>query len=106
MRTVKSRCMRFEQLRHEVVLANVELIRRGLVVYTFGNASGISREEGLVVIKPSGVPFEDLTPERMVVTDLDGRVVDGELRPSSDLDTHIVLYKALPDIGGVVHTHS
>jgi L-ribulose-5-phosphate 4-epimerase len=98
--------MRLEKLRHEVLLANVELIRRGLVVYTFGNASGISREEGMVVIKPSGVPFEELTPDRMVITDLDGRVVEGDLRPSSDLDTHVVLYKALPDIGGVVHTHS
>jgi L-ribulose-5-phosphate 4-epimerase len=98
--------MRLEALRREVLEANLELIRRNLVIYTFGNASGISREEGLVAIKPSGVPFDELTPENMVLTDLDGRVVEGKLRPSSDLDTHIVLYKAFPGIGGVVHTHS
>jgi len=98
--------MRLEALRREVLEANLELIRRNLVIYTFGNASGISREEGLVAIKPSGVPFDQLTPESMVLTDLDGRVVEGNLRPSSDLDTHIVLYKAVPSIGGVVHTHS
>ncbi len=98
--------MSLEALRREVLEANLELIRRNLVIYTFGNASGISREDGLVVIKPSGVPFGDLTPENMVVTDLDGRVVEGKLRASSDLDTHIVLYKAFPGIGGVVHTHS
>jgi L-ribulose-5-phosphate 4-epimerase len=98
--------MRLEALRREVLEANLELIRRNLVIYTFGNASGIWREEGLVAIKPSGVPFDELTPESMVLTDLDGRVVEGRLRPSSDLDTHIVLYKAFPGIGGVVHTHS
>ena len=98
--------MRLEALRREVLEANLELIRRNLVIYTFGNASGISREEGLVAIKPSGVPFDELTPESMVLTDLDGRVVEGKLRPSSDLDTHIVLYKAFSGIGGVVHTHS
>src|SRR5438309_51528 len=98
--------MRLEALRREVLEANLELIRRNLVIYTFGNASGISREDGLVVIKPSGVPFDELTPETMVLADLDGRVVEGSLRPSSDLDTHIVLYKAFPSIGGVVHTHS
>ena len=98
--------MRLEALRREVLEANLELIRRNLVIYTFGNASGISREEGLVAIKPSGVPFDELTPGSMVLADLDGRVVEGRLRPSSDLDTHIVLYKAVPEIGGVVHTHS
>ncbi len=98
--------MSLDALRREVLEANLELIRRNLVIYTFGNASGISREDGLVVIKPSGVPFDELTPESMVVADLDGRVVEGKLRPSSDLDTHIVLYKAFPGIGGVVHTHS
>ena len=98
--------MRLEALRREVLEANLELIRRNLVIYTFGNASGISREDGLVAIKPSGVPFDELTPESMVLTDLDGRVVEGGLRPSSDLDTHIVLYKAFPGIGAVVHTHS
>lgn len=98
--------MQLKALRQEVLEANLELIRKNLVIYTFGNASGISREHGLVVIKPSGVDFDKLTPESMVVTDLDGRVVEGNLRPSSDLATHIVLYRALADIGGVVHTHS
>ncbi len=98
--------MKLEELRNEVLEANLELIRRGLVIYTFGNASGISREDGWVVIKPSGVPFEDLTPEDMVITDLDGKLIEGEFKPSSDLDTHIEIYKAFPDVGGVVHTHS
>jgi L-ribulose-5-phosphate 4-epimerase len=95
-----------ELLREEVLEANLELVRRGLVLYTFGNASGISRDEGLVVIKPSGVPYEKMKPEHLVVTDLQGRVVEGNLRPSSDLPTHIALYNAFPHIGGVVHTHS
>lgn len=95
-----------ELLREEVLEANLELVRRGLVLYTFGNASGISRNEGLVVIKPSGVPYEKMKPEHLVVTDLQGRVVEGDLRPSSDLPTHIALYNAFPHIGGVVHTHS
>jgi L-ribulose-5-phosphate 4-epimerase len=94
------------QLRAEVLEANLELVRRGLVLYTFGNASGILREEGLVVIKPSGVPYEKMTPEDLVVTDLDGKIVEGSLRPSSDLPTHLVLYKTFTEIGGVVHTHS
>ena len=94
------------QLREEVLEANLELVRRGLVLYTFGNASGISRAEGLVVIKPSGVPYDEMRPEHLVVTDLDGKIVEGELRPSSDLPTHLVLYKAFPKIGGVAHTHS
>lgn len=93
-------------LRAEVYEANIELVRRGLVVYTFGNASGISRKDGLVVIKPSGVDYGQLTPEDLVVTDLEGRVVEGKLRPSSDLPTHIGLYRAFPEIGGVAHTHS
>lgn len=95
-----------ERLREEVLEANLELVRRGLVLYTFGNASGMARDEGLVVIKPSGVPYEQMKPERLVVTDLEGKVIDGELRPSSDLPTHLALYKAFPHIGGVVHTHS
>jgi L-ribulose-5-phosphate 4-epimerase len=95
-----------QSLREEVLEANLELVRRGLVLYTFGNASGISRESGLVVIKPSGVPYEKMKPEHLVVTDLEGKTVGGELRPSSDLATHLVLYKAFPEIGGVVHTHS
>jgi L-ribulose-5-phosphate 4-epimerase len=93
-------------LREEVLEANLELVRRGLVLYTFGNASGISREQGLVAIKPSGVPYEKLQPEDMVITDLQGRVVDGDLRPSSDLPTHIALYQHFPKVGGVAHTHS
>lgn len=95
-----------EALRSEVLEANLELVRRGLVLYTFGNASGISHENGLVAIKPSGVPYEKMTPDDMVITDLDGRIVEGGLRPSSDLDTHLALYRAFPSIGGVVHTHS
>jgi L-ribulose-5-phosphate 4-epimerase len=95
-----------EQLRAEVYEANLELVRRGLVLYTFGNASGISRERGLVVIKPSGAPYASMTPADMVITDLAGKVVEGGLRPSSDLDTHVALYRAFPAIGGVVHTHS
>jgi L-ribulose-5-phosphate 4-epimerase len=103
-RTVSS--VSLAQLRAEVLEANLELVRRGLVLYTFGNASGILREEGLVVIKPSGVPYDKMKPEDLVVTDLDGKIVEGELRPSSDLPTHLVLYKAFTEIGGVVHTHS
>jgi len=98
--------MLLERLRQEVLEANLELVRRSLVLYTFGNASGISREEGLIVIKPSGVPYDEMQPEHLVVTDLDGNVVEGKLRPSSDLPTHVVLYKAFPKIGGVTHTHS
>jgi L-ribulose-5-phosphate 4-epimerase len=95
-----------DKLRTEVLEANLEIVRRGLVIYTFGNASGVDREQGLVVIKPSGVPYERMTPADMVVTDLDGRIVEGKLKPSSDLDTHTALYRAFPSIGGIVHTHS
>jgi L-ribulose-5-phosphate 4-epimerase len=95
-----------EALRAEVLEANLELVRRGLVIYTFGNASGVSREHGLVAIKPSGVPYEKMTPADMVITDLEGNIVEGNLRPSSDLATHVALYRAFPSIGGVVHTHS
>jgi L-ribulose-5-phosphate 4-epimerase len=98
--------MLLPQLREEVLEANLELVRRGLVLYTFGNASGISREQKLVVIKPSGVPYEKMKPEHLVVTDLAGKIVEGDLRPSSDLPTHLVLYQAFPGIGGVAHTHS
>jgi L-ribulose-5-phosphate 4-epimerase len=98
--------MSLKNLREEVLEANLELVRRGLVLYTFGNASGISREQGLVVIKPSGVPYETMKPEDLVVVDLQGNTVEGTLRPSSDLSTHLVLYKAFPAIGGVAHTHS
>jgi L-ribulose-5-phosphate 4-epimerase len=95
-----------DRLRTEVLEANLEVVRRGLVIYTFGNASGVDREQGLVVIKPSGVPYDRMTPADMVVTDLDGRIVEGKLKPSSDLDTHTALYRAFPTIGGIVHTHS
>ena len=98
--------MLLQSLREQVLEANLELVKRGLVLYTFGNASGIDREQGLVVIKPSGVNYEDLRPEHMVITDLDGVRVEGTLRPSSDLDTHTLLYRAFPTIGAVVHTHS
>jgi L-ribulose-5-phosphate 4-epimerase len=98
--------MTLKALREQVVEANLELVRRGLVIYTFGNASAISRDDGLVLIKPSGVPFEDLRPENLVVTDLDGRIVEGSLRPSSDLPTHVKLYREFPRIAGIVHTHS
>src|SRR5436190_8998157 len=95
-----------QELRIQVLEANLELVRQGLVLYTFGNASGIARAEGLVAIKPSGVPYETMHPADLVVTDLAGKVVEGTLRPSSDLDTHLELYRAFPEIGGVVHTHS
>lgn len=95
-----------EQLKKEVYEANMELPRRGLVTYTWGNVSGIDREKGLVVIKPSGVEYEDLKPEDLVVLDLDGNVVEGDLNPSSDTKTHLELYKAFPQLGGIVHTHS
>jgi L-ribulose-5-phosphate 4-epimerase len=98
--------MKLKNLREETLNANLELVRRGLVLYTFGNASGISREEGLVVIKPTGVPYESMKLEDLVIVDLDGRVVEGALRPSSDLLTHLVLYKTFPAIGGIAHTHS
>ena len=95
-----------QTLRTEVYEANLELVRRGLVIYTFGNASGVSREEGLIVIKPSGVPYETMRPADMVITDLNGQTVEGTLRPSSDLPTHAALYRAFPAIGAVAHTHS
>jgi len=98
--------MLLKELRTAVLDANLELVKRGLVLYTFGNASGIDRAEGLVVIKPSGVEYDELRPEHMVITDLDGKVVEGTLRPSSDLETHTLLYREFPAIGGVVHTHS
>src|SRR5260370_31481039 len=98
--------MMLEELRKQVLEANLELVRSGLVLYTFGNASGISRADSLVAIKPSGVPYEGMRPEDLVITDLDGRIVEGSLRPSSDLATPLALYRAFPDIGGGVHTHS
>ncbi len=98
--------MLLKTLREEVLEANLELVRRGLVLYTFGNASGIDRSESLVAIKPSGVPYEKLTPEHIVISDMSGKIVDGKLRASSDLPTHLELYRQFPGIGGVAHTHS
>ncbi len=98
--------MMLEHLRLEVLEANLALVRQGLVIHTFGNASAISRRDGLVVIKPSGVAYDSLSPADMVVTDLQGNRIEGGLSPSSDLPTHLVLYRSFPDIGGVVHTHS
>lgn len=98
--------MKLRSLREEVLEANLELVRRGLVLYTFGNASGIARKEGLVVIKPSGVPYDAMKPGDLVIVDLQGKIVEGALRPSSDLPTHLALYRAFPAIGGIAHTHS
>jgi L-ribulose-5-phosphate 4-epimerase len=95
-----------EKLRADVLDANLELVRRGLVLHTFGNVSGIDRAENLVVIKPSGVPYDEMRAEDLVVTDLAGKIVEGKLRPSSDLPTHLVLYKTFRHIGGIAHTHS
>lgn len=98
--------MKLKSLREEVLQANLELVHRGLVLFTFGNASGISRGDGLVVIKPSGVNYDLMKPEDLVVVDLDGKTVEGALRPSSDLPTHLILYNSFPTIGGIAHTHS
>ena len=95
-----------EELKQKVYEANMELPKRGLVTFTWGNVSGIDREKGLFVIKPSGVPYEKLKPEDMVVLDLEGNVVEGDYNPSSDMPTHLVLYQNYPEIGGIVHTHS
>lgn len=100
--------MLLESLREQVLRANQEIARRGLAPHTFGNASGVDRsgQEPLVVIKPSGVDYASLKPADLVVTDLNGKIVEGALRPSSDLDTHTLLYREFPQIGGIVHTHS
>lgn len=95
-----------EKLREEVYRANMELPERGLVVYTWGNVSGIDRASGLVVIKPSGVEYDELKPSNLVIVDLNNKVVEGELNPSSDTKTHVELYKSFPEVGGIVHTHS
>ncbi len=95
-----------EELKQKVLDANLELPAHHLVTFTWGNVSGVSREHNLIVIKPSGVPYEKLTMETMVVVDFDGNVVEGNLKPSSDTPTHIVLYRNFPDIGGIVHTHA
>ncbi|MBP5681429.1 MAG: class II aldolase/adducin family protein, partial [Bacteroidales bacterium] len=96
-----------EELKKQVFDANIELVKQGLVIYTWGNVSGIDREKGLVVIKPSGVDYDVMKAEDMVVVDLQtGKVVEGDLNPSSDTPTHLELYKAFPNIKGIVHTHS
>lgn len=95
-----------ESLKKAVYEANMELVRRGLVIYTWGNVSGIDRERGIVAIKPSGVDYAELSPEKIVLVGLDGRVVEGELRPSSDTPTHLELYRRFTNIGGITHTHS
>lgn len=95
-----------EKLKEEVYLANLELVNQNLIKYTWGNVSGVCREKELFVIKPSGVKYEDLTADDMVVCDFDGNVVSGNMKPSSDTKTHAVLYKTYPEIGGIVHTHS
>ena len=95
-----------QELKDRVCKANLDLVKHGLVIFTWGNVSAIDRESGLVVIKPSGVAYDDMRPEDMVVVDLGGKVVDGTLRPSSDTATHLEIYKSFPEVGGVVHTHS
>jgi len=93
-------------LKHSVYLANQELVDFNLVIFTWGNVSGIDREKGLVVIKPSGVRYQEMSPDDMVIVDLDGRSVEGKYKPSSDVPSHLELYRSFPEIGGVVHTHS
>lgn len=95
-----------EQLKQEVYEANLDLVKKGMVIYTWGNVSGIDRESGLVVIKPSGVDYGAMRPEDMVVVDLNGAVVEGRWRPSSDTPTHLALYQSFPAVGGITHTHS
>jgi L-ribulose-5-phosphate 4-epimerase len=95
-----------EQLKSEVFKANLDLVKYGLVIFTWGNVSAIDRDSGLVVIKPSGISYDTMKPSDMVVLDLDGKVVEGSLKPSSDAPTHLVLYRNFSNIGGVVHTHS
>ena len=98
--------MKFASLRKECYEANMELPKLGLVIYTFGNVSCIDRKKGVFAIKPSGVDYDKLTPEDIVIVGLDGKIADGKLRPSSDTNTHLELYKAFPSVGGIVHTHS
>ena len=95
-----------EQLKEEVFKANIDLVKYGLVIFTWGNVSGIDREKGLIAIKPSGVSYDNMKAEDMVIVDLDGKVVEGKYKPSSDTPTHLILYKSFPKVGGVVHTHS
>ena len=95
-----------EKLKQEVLEANLDLVRNGLVILTWGNVSAIDRESGLVVIKPSGVSYSEMKAEDMVVVDLDGNIIEGDLRPSSDTPTHLAIYRHFKEVGGVVHTHS
>jgi L-ribulose-5-phosphate 4-epimerase len=96
----------FEQLRESVCKANLALVEYKLVIFTWGNVSGIDRAKGVVAIKPSGVDYSELTPEKIVLLDLDGKVIEGNLRPSSDTPTHLELYRCFPELGGICHTHS
>jgi L-ribulose-5-phosphate 4-epimerase len=95
-----------EQLKKSVCLANLELVKQNLVIYNFGNVSGIDREKGIVAIKPSGIDYDKLTPDKIVLLDLKGNVVEGKLNPSSDTPTHMELYRSFAELGGVCHTHS
>jgi len=97
---------KYDHIKQSAYAANMQLPKLGLVLFTFGNVSAVDRELGVFAIKPSGVPYEDLTPESMVIVDFDGNIIEGTLRPSSDTKTHAVLYKYWPEIGGIVHTHS
>jgi L-ribulose-5-phosphate 4-epimerase len=97
---------KYDHIKQAAYQANMQLPKLGLVLFTFGNVSAVDREQGLFAIKPSGIPYEELSPEKMVVVDFDGKTVEGKLRPSSDTKTHAVLYKHWRSIGGVVHTHS
>jgi L-ribulose-5-phosphate 4-epimerase len=95
-----------KELKEKVYQANIDLVKKGLVSHTFGNVSGIDRASGIICIKPSGLDYDEMRPDDMVLLDMDGRIRQGDLKPSSDTKTHIALYKAFQDIGGVVHTHS
>ncbi len=95
-----------KNLKKDVCQVNLDLVKHGLVLFTWGNVSGIDRKKGLVVIKPSGVSYDNMQPDDMVVVDLEGKVVEGSYKPSSDTATHLMLYRSFPDIGGIVHTHS
>lgn len=95
-----------KKLKEEVCKANLDIVKHGLVVFTWGNVSAIDREKGLIVIKPSGISYDNMKPEDMVVVDMDGKVIEGKYKPSSDMSTHVVLYNAFKTAGGIVHTHS
>ena len=95
-----------ENLKHQVYKASLKLVEQGLVLYTWGNVSAIDRSKGLVVIKPSGIQYEEMIPADMVVIDLEGKIVEGKLKPSVDTNTHLELYKNFPQIGAIVHSHS